>query len=93
MAKANSTIQIARLDIHELARQVHAVLPGGQARICRDAQPYAAGCLRWECSGGADDPVVVKIGWRGKNPDGTPQADADGGFVPGVAIAVAGVAP
>ncbi|GGY57189.1 type IV pilus modification protein PilV [Pseudoduganella albidiflava] len=83
--------QIARLDVYELSRQVRAALPAGRARVCRDAQPYVAGKLRWACSGAADDPVVVKIGWRGKRPDGTPEHD--GGTVPGVAIAVAGVRP
>jgi len=85
--------QIARLDIHELARQVHAALPAGRARICRDAQLYVAGRLRWECSGAADDPLVVKIGWRGRRPDGTPDGDGRRGALPGVAIAVAGARP
>lgn len=85
--------QVARLDVYELSRQVRATLPAGRARVCRDAQPYVAGRLRWACSGGPDDPVVVKIGWRGKRPDGTPERDGAGGAVPGVAIAVAGVRP
>jgi type IV pilus assembly protein PilV len=84
--------QVARLDIHELERLVRAALPAGRARICRDAQPYAAGRLRWACTGAAHDPVVVKIGWRGKLPDGTPVADR-GNPVPGVAVAVTGVRP
>ncbi|MBB3224137.1 type IV pilus modification protein PilV [Pseudoduganella umbonata] len=92
-AESCNATDIARLDIHELVRQVHAALPAGRARICRDAQPYAAGRLRWECSGGADDPVVVKIGWRGKRADGTPAGEGRRGALPGVAIAVAGVQP
>jgi type IV pilus assembly protein PilV len=35
---------------------------------------------------------VVKVGWRGKNPDGTPHTDAQGAYLPGVALAV-GVLP
>ncbi|QBE62394.1 type IV pilus modification protein PilV [Pseudoduganella lutea] len=85
--------RIARLDIHELERQVRATLPAGRARICRDAQMYVGGQLRWECSGGPDDPIVVKIGWRGRHPDGTPRRDGGRGAVPGVAIVVAGVRP
>ncbi|GGC21774.1 type IV pilus modification protein PilV [Pseudoduganella buxea] len=93
LADACDASQLARLDVYELKRQVRAGLPAGRARVCRDAAMWQDGRLRWPCSGGPAAPVVVKIGWRGKNPDGTPQADADGGFVPGVAIAVAGVAP
>lgn len=85
--------QIARLDVFELERQVRAALPAGRARVCRDAQLYAAGRLRWECTGGAGDPVVIKIGWRGKRPDGTPEGDRAGRAAPGVAIFVAGVRP
>jgi type IV pilus assembly protein PilV len=82
--------QIARLDVHDLARQVRAALPAGRARVCRDAQLYANGRLRWDCTGGAHDPVVIKIGWRGKRPDGTPERDGQGGHAPGVAMAVPG---
>lgn len=85
--------QIARLDVHELARQVRATLPAGRARICRDAHLYATGRLRWACSGGANDPVVVKIGWRGRLPDGRPEGDGGPGAQPRVAIAVAGAQP
>jgi type IV pilus assembly protein PilV len=84
---------LAELDAYELKRLVRTTLPAGRVRVCRDAAMWQAGRLHWPCSGGATAPVVVKIGWRGKNPDGTPQADAEDGFVPGVAVAVAGVAP
>ena len=80
--------RLARLDIYELKRQVRGSLPAGRARVCHDADAVDGGKLRWACSGSANAPIVVKIGWRGKNPDGTPQADGDG-FVAGVAIAVA----
>jgi len=85
--------ELAALDAYELKRLVRTSLPAGRVRVCRDAHTWQAGRLRWACSGGAAAPVVVKIGWRGKNPDGTPQPDADDGFVPGIAVAVAGVAP
>ncbi|AVR96107.1 type IV pilus modification protein PilV [Pseudoduganella armeniaca] len=84
---------LAALDIYELKRMVRASLPAGRARVCRDAHAWQAGRLRWPCSAVPGAPIVVKIGWRGKNPDGTPQADDDGGFVPGVAMTVAGVGP
>lgn len=93
MATACDSPALAQLDLYELKRQVRATLPAGRARVCRDADMWSGGRLRWECSGEASAPVVVKIGWRGKNPDGTPAADPAGGYAPGVAIAVAGVAP
>ncbi|WP_338758632.1 type IV pilus modification protein PilV [Massilia sp. METH4] len=79
--------QVAQADIHELQRQVRTQLPAGRARVCRDAQLYEAGRMRWECSGAPGDPVVVKIGWRGKRADGTPERRE----TPGVAVTVAGV--
>jgi type IV pilus assembly protein PilV len=93
MAGPCDSAGLAELDAYELKRVVRTTLPAGRVRVCRDAGVWQAGRLHWPCSGGAAAPVVVKIGWRGKNPDGTPQADADDGFVPGVAVAVAGVAP
>jgi type IV pilus assembly protein PilV len=90
--EACDAAQLAQLDVYELKRQVRATLPAGRARICRDAQTWAEGRLRWECSGDAAAPVVIKIGWRGRRPDGTPDDDGDGG-APGAVIAVAGVAP
>ncbi|SFV01562.1 type IV pilus modification protein PilV [Pseudoduganella namucuonensis] len=84
---------VARADLYELKQQVAAQFPSGRARICRDAGMWSAGRLRWACSGGAGAPVVVKIGWRGKNPDGTPGKDDAGEYAPGVALALAGVGP
>ncbi|WEF35514.1 type IV pilus modification protein PilV [Pseudoduganella chitinolytica] len=84
---------LAALDIHELKRVVRTALPAGRARVCRDAHMWHAGRLRWSCDATPGAPIVVKVGWRGKNPDGTPQSDDAGGFVPGVAMAVAGVRP
>jgi type IV pilus assembly protein PilV len=82
--------QIAALDIHDLQRQVGTLLPGGRARICRDGQAWSGDRLRWACDGATGAPVVVKVGWRGRQPGGTPDPDLD---EPGVAVAVAGVAP
>lgn len=93
MAAACDGAALAQFDLYELKRQVRAMLPAGRARVCRDADMWSGGKLRWECSGDPSAPVVVKIGWRGKNPDGTPAADAAGTYAPGVAIGVAGIAP
>lgn len=85
--------QVAQADIYDLKQQVSASLPSGRVRICRDAGMWQPGGLRWACAGGPGTPVVIKIGWRGKRPDGAPSRDAGGEYAPGVALALAGVAP
>jgi len=82
--------QLAWFDLYELKTLVRDRLPGGRAVVCRDAGMWQGGQLRWACSGGADAPLVVKVGWRGKNPDGTPRRDDTGHYAPGVAILVGG---
>jgi hypothetical protein len=35
-------------------------------RVCRDdGAAGAAGVLSWDCAGGTDAPVAIKLGWRG----------------------------
>jgi type IV pilus assembly protein PilV len=84
--------QLAWADMYEAKQQVRLGMPAGRVLVCRDAGLWSGGALRWSCAGGAAAPVVVKVGWRGKNPDGTPQLDAAGEYAPGVALVV-GVAP
>jgi type IV pilus assembly protein PilV len=84
---------VALADLYDLKQQVAAQLPGGRVRICRDAGMWDSGRLRWPCGGGPAAPVVIKIGWRGRNPDGSPQKDDSGGYAPGVALAMAGGGP
>jgi type IV pilus assembly protein PilV len=83
---------MALSDMYEAKQMVRQSLPAGRVVICRDAGVWSGGKLRWACYGGASAPVVVKVGWRGKNPDGTPLKDVDGDYAPGVALAV-GAAP
>ncbi|MES2259645.1 MAG: type IV pilus modification protein PilV [Pseudomonadota bacterium] len=85
--------QLALADLYELKQQLRSALPAGRVRVCRDAAIWQAHRLRWECDGGAGAPVVVKIGWHGKNPDGTPRHDAQQPYAPSVAISLAGAAP
>ena len=82
--------QLAAFDLLELKRQLRDALPGGRLAICRDTLSWdgAAHGLRWECHPGAGAPVVIKLGWREKNPDGT--ALADGAAAPAVAVTLAG---
>ncbi|MRW94339.1 type IV pilus modification protein PilV [Duganella sp. FT80W] len=80
--------QLALSDLYDAKLQVQRHLPAGRVLVCRDADLWSGGKLRWSCSGGAVAPLVVKVGWRGKRPDGTPQTDEDGQYLPGVALAV-----
>lgn len=85
--------QAALADLYDLKQQVSASLPSGRARICRDAAMWHGARLRWACAGGPGAQLVVKVGWRGKRPDGASTGDNSGDYAPGVAIAVAGAAP
>lgn len=76
--------ELARFDIYELEQALHARFPGGRVVVCRDASSTA---VAWACSAAAGAPVVIKLGWRGKEPDGAPVQEP----VPSVAIALAEV--
>lgn len=84
------SVQSAQADLAELKQQLAQALPTGRVRICRDAAMRSGAHVRWECSGGSDAPLVIKIGWRGRRPDGKAELDAD---APAVALALAGVRP
>lgn len=81
--------QLAAFDLYEMKALMRENLPAGRAVVCRDAGLWSGGKLRWACRGGAGAPLVVKVGWRGKNPDGTPRKDEAGEYVPGVALPLA----
>ncbi len=89
-AAACDSEQLARADLAELKLQVAQTLPAGRARICRDRHSWHGGRLRWACTGDATAPLVIKIGWRERLPDGRAADDGNG---PGVALALAGVRP
>ena len=80
-----SSAQMAAFDLFEIRQAAHAGFPGARLVVCRDSAVWADGprALTWECTGGSAAPVVIKLGWRGR------QAD-EVGFAPSVAIAVAG---
>lgn len=84
--------ELAKFDIYEWTKRLKAALPEGRARVCRDAEPWSdsKGALTWSCTSGAGNgtAVVVKVGWQGKNPDGTLIRDAAKEFPPGVALIV-----
>ena len=76
--------QLAAFDLYEVETQLSERLPAGRIEVCRDG----SGLLRWTCGGAAGAPVVVKVGWHGKNPDGTPRKDEGGEFAPAIAMIV-----
>ena len=81
--------QLAAFDVYEMKALMRENLPAGRAVVCRDAGLWAGGKLRWACTGGPGAPLVIKVGWRGKNPNGTPRKDEAGEYVPGVALPLA----
>jgi type IV pilus assembly protein PilV len=94
-AQPCSGAQLAAADIYELKRQVRQALPGGRLVICRDARRWDAARrgANWDCDGAAGAPVVIKLGWRGKHPDGRPLRREAGREGPAVALVLAGTAP
>ncbi|MGB7481647.1 MAG: type IV pilus modification protein PilV [Burkholderiaceae bacterium] len=89
-----SDAEVAEFDIYNWTMQLRQALPGGKVKVCRDASPWstADSRLQWDCSytasTGNNAPFVIKVGWQGKNPDGTLIRDADKKFPPAVAITV-----
>lgn len=86
-----SAAQLAQFDLVEWREQLHTALPGGRLRICRDlpAGDAADDEAGWACSGAADAPVVIKLGWRERYRAG--MAGGTGG--PKLVWQVAGGAP
>lgn len=85
--------ELAQFEIAEWLRRLATALPGGRARICRDATPWDEGGqrFRWECTaaqGHALASIVIKIGWRERHADGR-LLHEDGGDAPGIALLVA----
>ena len=58
--------QLAAFDLYDTARIVRRAFPGGRIAVCRDAGGWNAAlqAFGWTCAGGANAPVVVKLGWR-----------------------------
>lgn len=91
-ASACDARELAEFEIYEWKKRVKAALPGGRIAICRDANPWQAdkNALAWACNGEQDGtaPVVIKLGWQAKNPDGGLKRDSAGTFPPLVALTV-----
>ena len=84
-----SPAELAGAELQALKRALAQQFPTGRVRICRDTKMWNGGRLRWACSGGAAAPVVIKIGCRGKNPDGTVRTFGALEWSPGIALAIA----
>ncbi|MDC8760565.1 type IV pilus modification protein PilV [Janthinobacterium fluminis] len=84
-AQPCDSAQLAGADIYELKQQLRKTLPGGRLVICRDTKG-----LGWDCDSAPGAPIVIKLGWRGKNPDGTPLRLDPLQDTPGVTVALAG---
>lgn len=83
--------ELAQFDIHAWQSKLAAALPNARALVCRDAQPWSssAQAFTWDCdSAGGNTSLVIKIGWQGKNADGTLIRDGAKQFPPGVAFVV-----
>ena len=91
-AAACSAAELAQFDIAEWKQQLHAALPGARLHICRDAPAWdaAAQGLPWACNGGKGAPIVIKLGWRGRQPDGSPAVNAAGESLPRLAFQLGG---
>ena len=92
--KTNCTeAEFAEFALYVWLKRIKADLPGGRARICRDARPWdpTTRSLSWTCSAGGNGEAatrVVKVGWQGKNPDGSPATSSGNEVPPAVALAV-----
>lgn len=83
-----ATSEFAAFEISEWKARLAAAFPTARLRICRDVNPWdeVERAYKWDCSGGTeDDPFVVKVGWKIKNPDGRYTKDGSG-FPPSVVI-------
>lgn len=87
-----SAVQLADAEIFQIKQALFTGFPGGRVVVCRDSVVWDAGraALRWECGGAAQAPIVIKLGWRGKQTDGSDARDGAGEFAPSVAITLPG---
>lgn len=87
-----SGTELAQFDIAEWKQGLRAALPGARLRICRDLAAWdtAEQGLHWACSGGKGAPVVIKLGWRARQPDGSPAVNGAGESLPRLAFQLGG---
>ncbi|WP_440108094.1 type IV pilus modification protein PilV [Acidovorax sp. BL-A-41-H1] len=66
-------LAVARAEMTDWLNRVDTELPGARVSICFDAAPYdSAGMPQWTCNAtGANEIVVIKIGWTRSSTDRT----------------------
>ena len=81
-----TSAQMAAFDIYELRQALYRQYPGARMVVCRDGAMWDDGerALSWQCTGGPDAPVVIKLGWRTRNSGG------GGPFAPVIGVLVGG---
>ncbi len=81
---------LAAFEIYEWERRLKTSLPGGRVLICRDATPWDSSvhAFTWGCNAAGTSVLVIKIGWQGKNPDGSLIRELNNTFPPGIVLAV-----
>ena len=94
-AGACGAAQLAQFDIAEWKQQLHAGLPGARLHICRDMAAWNAAAQGpdWACNGGKGAPIVIKLGWRGRQPDGQPAVNGAGEAPPKLLLQLGGGGP
>lgn len=62
-ACASATL-VANAEMTDWLSRVDTSLPGARVKICSDTAPYNGdGLPKWDCTTGAPDDLVIKIGW------------------------------
>lgn len=89
--------EFSQFELYEWKKRVETALPAGRLQICRDSSHAAdrsGEVLAWGCDEATDDgaAIVIKLGWRSRNPDGSSDASANGDFPPLVAVTINAVA-
>lgn len=85
--------EFLQFEIYEWKKRIRNALPEGRLQICRDPAPAAYGtgeALAWGCGDANDNaaPVVIKLGWRSRNQDGSADMSAGEEPLPLVALTV-----
>ncbi len=87
--------EFANAEIQEWKTRLATSFPVARLRICRDSSPWndVGQAYQWDCGSNAKigAPLVIKLGWRTKNPDGSLVNEGDSGFPPSVVLPVAAV--
>jgi len=81
-----TSAQMAAFDIYEVRQALYDQYPGARLVVCRDGAVWADGAraLAWQCAGGPDAPLVIKLGWRART------TGADEPFAPAIVVLVGG---